>query len=166
MGFRGINLNYFDFKIPFSNHTRLKISAKLEEMVAGINSGLPEDTEHILMWDYDDIKYKEMIHSLKYVQERFRLGDIYVMTDSKTCNFRAICYTRVPFLNMIEILAGTPFIDPDFVRISLRRRYSTIRISPKKGRTPPRQLGIISSIYPSETPPTSVIETYWTEVKA
>ena len=159
-------MNYLEFKIPFSNQTRLKISAKLEQLVAGINSGLPTDENHFLEWDFDNIRYTQMIHSLRYVQDRFRLGDIYVMTDSETCNFRAICYTSVPFLKMIEILAGTPYIDPDFVRISLRRRYSTVRISPKIERTPPRMLGILKSPYESsELPKTVVHERYWTEIK-
>ena len=159
-------MKYIDFKIPFSNSTRLKISAKLEQLVAGINSGLPTDANHFINWDFDDIRYTQMIYSLRFVQHRFELGDIFVMTDSETCNFRAVCYTSVPFLKMIEILAGTPYIDPDFVRISLRRRYSTVRLSPKIERSPPRMLGILKSIYETSPPPKTVIhEKYWTEIK-
>jgi hypothetical protein len=102
------------------------------QRVSGIVSKIDND-EHIILWDLDDCNLSNAIESLKTVQDRYSLSDIYIVSDKKN-SYGAICLTIVDFSRLLRILIDTAYIDMGFVAYTAKRYGATLRLSPKKDR--------------------------------
>lgn len=113
--------------------------------VYGVNSYVGED-EHILMWDFDDVKLSDVTFALRKTQLHWKLPKIYVFETKKDCNYCAYCFYRVKWQNAIAILASTPYVDMKYLKWSVYRGRFTLRVSPKMDRIPHIRCPILSAI--------------------
>lgn len=101
--------------------------------VEGVNSLLP-DGKHILMWDFDNVKLKQVLLHLSTIQARYQLPKIYILYTGKPGHYMAYCFKRVDWQKAIEIIAATPHVCQTFLRFGVWRKKWTLRITPKDGR--------------------------------
>jgi len=102
------------------------------DLTYGVCSKVGDD-KHILMWDFDDISYEECEQILSDVQERLSLPNIYILKTSER-HFVALSFYPYHFKAAWRIIATTPRVDSDFLRVAAANGYFTIRIGPKNGR--------------------------------
>lgn len=117
--------------------------------VIGVNSILP-DGQHILMWDFDDTEFIDVLTSLKNTQEQYDLSNIYVLNTGKPNSYIAYCFKKVPWQKAVEIIASTPFICWEYFRWAIIRKHFTLRVTAKSGRKP-KLAYIIPSNQPEDT---------------
>jgi len=103
--------------------------------VTGVNSNLP-DGNHIVMWDFDDWFIQAIETALTVIQGRFDLPKIYVFNTGKPRHYIAYCFKRCTWHHSVEIVAATPFVDPNFFKYGVYREHWTLRVTPKEGRKP------------------------------
>jgi len=119
---------------------RIHLSASVQRttQVEGINSNLP-DGRHILLWDFDDNDINNVIDTMRDIQTRESLSNVYIV-ESSAKHYHALCFTPVSLTDAIIILSTTPDIDKNFVRIGLMRGFWTLRISPRRANMPKPKL--------------------------
>lgn len=103
------------------------------ERVEGIASDLMDTSNHIILWDFDDIKLSDVEKSLRRVKEKYGLNDIFIMSD-KEGSYRAMCFDEKPFNEYLKILLDTVGLDYMFFKWTVKRDYATIRATDKSGR--------------------------------
>lgn len=107
---------------------------------------LLENGEHILMWDFDNVGLDDILASLIMIQSWHCLPRTYVL-ESSPGSYIAYCFKRCSFPRAISIVADTPYVDWQFVKLSVLRGYFTLRIGEKHG-CEPRLVRVLESIYP------------------
>jgi hypothetical protein len=118
---------------------KLVCSIRKVSYVVGVTSKLKENNEHILMWDFDNTDLYTVIGALKTNQSRYLLPEIKILaSNQEQGNYHAYCFSRQTWQQAVVIVAGTPGIDWDFVRLALYRNNFTIRISDKLGKNKPK----------------------------
>lgn len=126
-------LYFRGYKIGFS-------IAKIERVV-GVNSTL-KDGNHLLMWDFDDTTLETVTQSLLKVQLKYELPRVYILETKEATNYIAYCFTRLPFLTVVSIIADTEGVDYQYFRFGVYREKFTLRVS-AKGRGKPRLVRIL-----------------------
>jgi len=101
--------------------------------VLGMYSLLKDGKSHILMWDFDNVTFQQVISELAKVQQEYKLPNIYILS-SKTNHYNAWCFKRVSFELAREIIAKCHSVDSKFYAMGCYRGKWTLRISPKCGR--------------------------------
>lgn len=147
-----IILKNLNLKINLPFNCSLSIWFQKIDKVLGINSRInkKDDDSHILLWDFDDEKLNDVYNSLLKVQKKYVLSNIYIVGGDKDKSFKALCFDRFTFWDMIGILYNTERIDKSFYRWSVRKGQSTMRISKKNGRP---DLNVINCIYSNRMQP-------------
>jgi hypothetical protein len=80
----------------------------------------------------------QALNALKYVQDYYRLGQIYLLSD-KAQSFGAICFTKVDYMTMLKIIINTEYVDKGFVNFTAQHGKATLRMTRKYNR-PERKL--------------------------
>jgi hypothetical protein len=75
---------------------------------------IPE-SQHIVMWDLEGCTLNEACKELSEIQDKFHLGEIYVVHDGTPRSYRAWCFTVVSFMRLLDILIHTRFVDWNFL---------------------------------------------------
>jgi hypothetical protein len=122
------------FKLKFRSW---RVICKITKVLTlyGVNSHLA-DGKHVLMWDFDDLKLKDIVTELTRIQSAFGLPTIYVLSSGHEGHFLAYSFTRVNWLRAVSIVASTKGVDEDFLKYSVYRDHFTLRISAKEFATP------------------------------
>ena len=118
--------------------------------VVGVNSEC-KDGNHILMWDFDDVLLDDVIHVLTEVAHRHGLSDIHIFNTGAKEHYNAFCFTKMPWLKALSIVANTAFIDPTYISMSAFRERFTLRISDKEGRQLTKVATIRTPVKPTAT---------------
>lgn len=116
--------------------------------VVGVNSRLPNGN-HILMWDFDDVKLMDVIDALNEQQKRYNLSQIYILETTPNKNYIAYCFTTAPFFDACKVIITTRGVCRNFVKFGVIRGHFTLRVSPKCGRKP-KLVTVIPSLYPPD----------------
>jgi hypothetical protein len=99
---------------------------------SGIDSNIDtENVQHILLWDFDDASYSQIVEGLRSIQTRCKLPTIHII-ESSPKHFHAYCFTVVDKSTAMYIISSTPCIDYTFFKLGVVRGYWTLRITPKK----------------------------------
>jgi hypothetical protein len=138
----------FNFRVKIAILTVFFMIAK-SQTLEGVTS-LQKDGSHIVMWDLEKCSLKEAEKTLKKVQRRFRLSDIYITSDMQG-SYRGWCYSKVDFRRYLEILLKTKFLDWNFFYWTVVRGKATLRTSNKKNRPPQRVVSVLES-FPAPFP--------------
>lgn len=120
-------------KIDLGNiRIRFSFSISKTVSVAGVNSNIDaENTKHILLWDFDNTPYSQVVNALKRVQQMHSLPTIHII-ESSPKHYHAYCFMARTTSDVILILSSTPFIDQSFFKFGIIRGYWTLRITPKR----------------------------------
>lgn len=105
------------------------------QWVHGVCSNL-RDGNHILMWDFDEMPWRDAMVTLLNVQNRYDLPTIHLLQSSPPENWIAYCFKRLPWQRAFSIVASTEGVDWQFVKHSCARNYFTLRIGRKRGVEP------------------------------
>ncbi len=116
--------------------------------VIGVNSNLP-DGNHILMWDFDDMRLADVFESLGEQQIMYNLSKIYILETTPKKNYIAYCFTKLPWFDACKVVITTRGVCRSFIKFGLIRDHFTLRVSPKCGRKP-KLVGIIPSEFPDD----------------
>ena len=119
--------------------------------VDGINSTL-SDGESVLFWEFDDTPYEAVLAALSDIQEEYLLSPITLLMASVNTSWHAVCWTRLPWMKALAIVAQTEGVAPNFVRLAAQREHFTLRMT-DKGRGAPKHFGVLDSNWlPNATP--------------
>jgi hypothetical protein len=94
-----------------------------------------QDGSHFVLWEFDDCPLAQVKKSLRAVQKRYRLPDVFIASSGRGDHYHGYSFTPVSFRQLVRILADTDDIDLKFLRWTLYRGEATLRIGPKAGRT-------------------------------
>ena len=124
--------------MPFTNKMLVIGTIDLDNIVIGLNSNSffsqEERGKHILMLDYDDIKYKELKKDIMRLQEKYDLPTFYIFISSrkKVPKYHAFCFTPLNFMEMAKIVFDSK-ADFGFKSCLLKFGFATLRFTPKHG---------------------------------
>lgn len=133
------------FKIRIA-HWRFTFTFAPVTDIKGVNSTLP-DGDHVHMWDFDDVDLELVVSALHYVQNLFKLPNIYILTTGSADHFIAYCFERASWIRSVQIVASTSLVDANFFKYGVYRGHWTLRVTPKEGRKP-KCIKILSSPIP------------------
>lgn len=134
------------FKWNYRFYFNLIFRLKKVELVTGVNSNVGNDI-HFLMWDFDDVSLREVLGSLKQVQQVFNLPAISVLK-TKENGYHAYCFKACSFVQARGIIAFTPHVDRHYLAIGSGRGYFTLRFTDVKGRGFKHLLTLPSKVEP------------------
>jgi len=112
---------------------RFTFSAAPVVDVVGVNSKLP-DGNHILMWDFDDMKLEDIISWLRPIQWFCKLPRIFILNTGRPNSYIAYCFKRMNFISACSIIAMTPGVCKNFFKYGVYRGHFTLRVTPKEYR--------------------------------
>jgi hypothetical protein len=140
----------FNFRVKFGNWTFFAMIAKTQRL-EGVTS-LQKDGKHIVMWDLENCPLDKAEMTLRDVQRKYCLSDVFVVSDAER-SYRAWCFSKVDFSTYLKILLDTEFLDWNFFYWTVKRGKATLRTSSKKNRELQRLVNVIESYrvpFPSE----------------
>ena len=114
--------------------------------VEGINSTL-SDGDSVLFWEFDEMPVRDVRRHLRAVQGKCHLPTIRLYQASTIHSWHAVCLYRIKWLSALSIVAGTPGVDPDYIRLAAHREHFTLRMT-DKGRGQPTLVDYIPSFEP------------------
>lgn len=146
-----MNLNLF-------NRYRLRIgfyiSIKSTEFRNGVCSRKYNSDKHMLLWDFDESDFSNIINELHRLQAKYKLPTIYILRSSEN-HYHAYSFTERDLQEVIHILSDTNGIDITYLRLGMARGYYTLRYSEKKGKKI-SLIAVLQSNYPDEMNKTDV----------
>lgn len=101
------------------------------EKRTGVCSKHFDSDRHCLLWDFDEADIDSIRSGLHQLQKEFLLPSIYIV-ESSPFKYHAYCFASRSFCEVMAILALTPEIDVDYLRIGATRGYYTLRITPRQ----------------------------------
>ena len=113
-------------------------------------TSLQPDGKHIVMWDLDDCTLEQAEETLRNVQKKYDLSDIFIVSDAER-SYRGWCYSKVDFKTFLHILLDVDYLDYNFFYYTVKRRKATLRTNSKKNR-PKQQLVNVLESYPVQIP--------------
>jgi len=116
--------------------------------VVGVNSRVEGDL-HIPMWDFDKVPLDRVRFFLRHVQGFYMLPKIYILRSSPGDHYIAYCFKKLPWRQVVAIVASTPDVDWNFFKYGVYRGHFTLRVSPKNGHTP-RLVEVLHSDQPED----------------
>jgi len=137
-----------NFRIKAGSFTFFSMLAKTQT-IEGATSEVGLD-RHIVMWDLENCSLSQCEETLRHVQHKFDLSNIYIVSDLPK-SYRAWCFTKVGFKTLLQILLDTDYVDYNFFYYTVKRRKATLRTSNKKRREPQQLVSILES-YPASIP--------------
>jgi len=121
----------FNFRIHKFNRTLFVMYSDTQTLEGA--TSLLKNGKHIVMWDLEDCSLDEAKETLRNVQKKYNLADIYIVSDAER-SYRAWCYSFVDFKTLLHILLDTDHLDYIFFYYTVKRRKATLRTNNKKGR--------------------------------
>jgi len=88
------------------------------------------ESKHIVLIDFDIDDYAAIYQEVVSMQHAYHLGDVWLLQTEH--GYHAVAVDVVTFREYIQILVGTKYVDPLFIRMILKRGESTLRYSKKR----------------------------------
>lgn len=94
-------------------------------------SSFVSPVEHVFFIDYDNVRFKQVVDHINYMQKEFSLGDFYVIQSSN--GFNAVCLDMLPssLIYHIGINIFSP-ADKNYFKYGFERGYYTLRFDSDK----------------------------------
>ena len=134
-----LNRKRFNFRVTtnrFTFFSMLSRSQRIEGITSTVydQNGKPTNF-HYPMFDLEGKNIEETKKTLKKVQTRYGLPNIYLTTDNNGKTYRGWCFGVVTFETYLKILIDSlPIIDYGFFYYTVKRKEATLRLSQKEGR--------------------------------
>lgn len=129
----------FNFRVTTSRFTffaMLSRSQKIEGITSRVydENGKPTN-KHYVFFDIEGISLEEAKKTLKKIQQKYGLSNIYLTTDNNGKTYRGWCWSIVTFSTYRKILIDSEnIIDNGFDFYTNKRKEATLRLSQKEGR--------------------------------
>jgi hypothetical protein len=120
----------------FTFFTMLSRSQRMEGVTSQVydQNGKPTNN-HYVFWDLEGCSLEQIKKSLKKVQTRYSLGNIYLTSDNNGQTYRGWCFSIVTFETFLKILIDSlNVMDYGFFYYTIKRKEATLRLSQKEGR--------------------------------
>lgn len=142
-----------NLRIKFGEFTIFGMIAKTQTL-EGVTS-LQSDGSHMVMWDLEGCSLEEAEETLRVVQQKYILSNIYIASDIEG-SYRAWCFNHVNFKTFLSILVDSlSILDYNFFYYTVKRRKATLRTSNKKNRPEQKVIDVLYS-YPCPLPSSTV----------
>lgn len=128
----------------FGHDLYFRIGKRVE--IEGINSTL-SDGDSVLFWEFDEMRVSDVRRHLRAVQGKYMLPTIRLYQASTNRSWHAVCLYRTKWLAALSIVAGTPGVDADYIRLAANRERFTLRMT-DKGRGAPVLVDFLESYQP------------------
>ena len=138
----------WNLRIKIGNLTFFTMLAQTQTL-EGVTS-LQSDGKHILMWDLEKCSLQQVKETLRKLQRKYCLSDIFIVSDIEG-SYRAWCFSKVDFKTFLKILLDTEFLDWNFFYWTVNRGKATLRTNNKKNRESQRVVSVLKS-YPVSFP--------------
>lgn len=117
------------------------------EATAGVSARIKYTTEFVVFMDYDNVEDSRLVEELVYLQELFRLGDIYVFATNEFGR-HAVCIDRLRLKQALRVVYNST-CDAVFKRGIRINEYRTwvLRALGKGDRPKPKYLYSVESPY-------------------
>jgi len=90
------------------------------------------DKMYVPFWDFQENTKQEWIeHALLDVQQRFALGDIFVIQTFPRESYRAFGFDKLDFMELVSLLAETEYLDVNYLRGNNLQAYQKLKWRPK-----------------------------------
>ena len=119
------------------------------QTLEGITS-LQPDGKHIIMFDLEDCSLEEAKETLRNVQQKYDLSDIFIVSDAER-SYRGWCYSKVDLKTLLKILLDVDYLDYNFFYYTVKRRKATLRTNNKRNRVEQKIVCVLWS-YPVQIP--------------
>jgi hypothetical protein len=148
--FKAISLDIarFNFRAVIHGVTVFFMVAKTQ-VLEGVTS-LQSDSNHIVLFDLENCTLQQAEESLSFVQEKYHLSDIYIVSDCVN-SYRGWCFSKVDFVTYMKMLLDTKYLDYNFLYYTFKRRKATLRTGNKQGRPAQKVVCVLWS-YPVAFP--------------
>jgi hypothetical protein len=134
-----INKKRFNLRITTNCFTYFSMLAR-SQRIEGITSrvydqnGKPTNN-HYIFWDLEGKNIEETKKTLKKVQNRHNLSNIYLTSDNNGKTYRGWCFSIVTFETFLKILIDSlNVMDYGFFYYTVKRQEATLRLNQKEGR--------------------------------
>ena len=138
----------WNFRIAKFGHTFFVMFAKTQTL-EGVTS-LLKSGKHVVMFDLEDCTLEQAEETLSYVQEKYDLSDIFIVSDADR-SYRAWCFNFVELKTFLKILLDVEYLDYNFFYYTVKRRKATLRLNSKKNRPSQKIVSVLRS-YPTLIP--------------
>jgi hypothetical protein len=132
-----------NFRIKIFNRTIFFLYAKTQTL-EGITSKIKDSDKHYVFWDLENCTLEEAKLTLKVVQWKYNLGNIFIVSDLPK-SYRAWCFTQVTFKTFLKILLDTDYVDYNFFYWTVKQGKATLRTSNKQNRQPQKIIAVLPS---------------------
>ena len=109
-----------------------------QHQAVGVNSNATIDqvipNGHIPMWDFDHVTLDEVCENIHKVQEKWDLGQAYIISTGVPDHYHAYCESVMPWAECVAVVTDTVGCDKAFKCMGYIRGYWTLRISAKRNR--------------------------------
>jgi hypothetical protein len=85
---------------------------------------------YLPFFDYDNVNYELVKHELLFLQEKFKLSDIYIYTSIN--GFNALSLDKLPFNTLVKLYNECEYVCSDYMQLGLNRSFLTLRIGRDK----------------------------------
>ncbi len=124
-------------RLRLGNHRLLFFRLEFWNQVIHDRIGLSNqcyDGTFIPYWDFKEgTSFDRIERSLREIQQEWVLGDIFIIQTFPRESFRALAFDKVDFMELIGILADTEYLDENYLKWFVYKKYNTLRITPKEG---------------------------------
>jgi hypothetical protein len=132
----------WNLRIKAGNLTFFAMLSRTQTL-EGVTS-LQPDGKHIVMWDLEKCSLLQAEETLKKLQGKYCLSNIFVVSDIEG-SYRAWCFSKVDFRIFLKILLESEFLDWNFFYWTVTRGKATLRTNNKKNRAPQRVVSVLKS---------------------
>ena len=130
----------FSTRIKIGNITLFGMLSSTQRL-SGITNKIDKD-KFFIMWDMENCSLPDCIGSLKNIQEKYNLGEIFITSDIEK-SYHGYCFDIVTFRRFLSIVCETKFCDWNFIRWSVVRGQATLRTSKKRNRDRQKVVAIL-----------------------
>ena len=145
----------------FGNYHLSILLMKIQQVKGIANRVIGEKDKYHIFWDIENCSLEQAIETLREIQAKYRLADIFITSDKEN-SFRAWCFSKRPFIEYLRILLDTKSVDWAFIKWTVIRHKSVLRTSKKLGRPKQIVLRKLRGYEPYELPKKVIEEIYET----
>jgi len=148
-------------RIYFGNYIFSILLMKIQQVKGIANKVIDERDKYYIFWDIEGCSQKQAEKTLRQVQLKHLLADIFLTSD-REYSFRAYCFSKRPFIEYLMILLETKYVDWAFTKWTIIRHKSVLRTSQKLGRPKQNVVSVLRGYEPYELPRKFTFEFYET----
>jgi hypothetical protein len=131
-----------NLRAKIKGYTLFFMFAQTQKLIGVTSKVVKEKDKHYVFWDLEKCTLEQAKKELLQQQKIHELSDIFITSDFPN-SFRAWCFTKVSFKELLDILLHTKYVDWNFFYWTVQKGKATLRISEKKNRPQQKIVAIL-----------------------